>query len=371
MRAVAVIILFLTAAFVALWQLDVIKLDIANRGATGVSARTQDFLEVLQTGTLEQVRESLANDSNLAVQDRDGKTPLMYAATGTNDPRVIFELVNAGASLDVQSDDGRTPLMHAALENNNPEIVLALLNAGADPTVLDAEGRSVYDLAGDNGILARTRVYERLEDLTTANFDPTWPSGYIVPVNGANFSSRINHLPNAPRAYRNGVHEGYDFFNYNVGVTINYGTPVVSVASGIVKRVDQNYVEMSALEYADIINEASIRPITPPESLDKLRGRQIWIEHPGGYISRYAHLLAAVDDLAVGDEVSQGQTIGFIGNSGTEEAVNGVQDEPHVHYELWLNDQRSFLGENLPPEAIYELLSQVFGAVGVPTTFTE
>ena len=370
MRAIAVIILFITAAFVALWQLDVIKFDPNNRGANNVSSKTQDFLEVLQTGTLEQVRDHLNNDSNIAVQDRDGKTPLMYAAAGTNDPRVIFELANAGAALNVQSDDGKTPLMHAALENNNPEIVLALLNAGADPTLLDNEGRSVYDLAKDNGILARTRVYERLENLTTNSFNPTWPSGYIAPVIGAIFSSRINHLPNAPRAYRNGIHEGYDFFNYNVGVDIYYGTPVVAVASGIVKRIDHNYIEMSATEYADIINEASIRPITPPESLDKLRGLQIWIEHPGGFISRYAHLGAAVDDLKVGEEVTQGQTLGFIGNSGTLEAVNGVQDEPHVHYELWLENERNFLGEDLQPEQMYELVGQVFGADSVPTTYT-
>lgn len=371
MRAVAVIILFLAAAFVALWQLDFIKFDATNRGASRVSTKTQDFLEVLQTGTLEQVRESLANDSNLSVQDRDGKTPLMYAASGTNDPRVIFELVNSGASLNVQSDDGRTPLMHAAKDNNNPEIVLALLNAGADPTVTDAEGRSVYDLAGENGILARTRVYDRLEHLTTSQFNPTWPSGYIVPVSNAKFSSRINHLPNAPRAYRNGIHEGYDFFNYNVGVGIDYGTPVIAVASGVVTRVDHGYVELTPLEYANIINEASIRPITPPDTLDKLRGRQVWIEHPGGYISRYAHLTTAVNDLALGEVVAQGQTIGFIGNSGTEEAASGVQDEPHLHYELWLNDQRSFLGENLGPEQMYELLAQVFGGDGVPDTFID
>lgn len=371
MRAVAVIILFLAAAFVALWQLDVIKFDASNRGANRVSTKTQDFLEVLQTGTLEQVRESLANDSNIAVQDRDGKTPLMYAAAGTNDPRVVFELVNAGASLNVQSDDGRTPLMHAAQENNNPEIVLALLNAGADPTVLDAEGRSVYDLAGENGILKRTRVYNRLENLTTNEFNTTWPSGYIVPVQGGKFSSRINHLPNAPRAYRNGVHEGYDFFNYNVAVEIDYGTPVVAVASGEVIRVDHGYVEMTKFEYDSIITEASIRPITPPDTLDKLRGRQVWLQHPGGYVSRYAHLTTAVDDLTLGDVVPQGQTIGFIGNSGTEEAVNNVQDEPHLHYELWLNDQRSFLGENLPPEDMYKLLAQVFGGDGVPDAFID
>jgi len=36
-----------------------------------------------------------------------------------------------------------------------------------------------------------------------------------------------------------------------------------------------------------------------------------------------------------------------------------------------LNDERSFLGENLPPEEMYKLLAQVFGASGIPDTFID
>ena len=49
----------------------------------------------------------------------------------------------------------------------------------------------------------------------------------ILPIDGLSFPKRASRLPNAPRSYRSGTHRGIDFFS-------NWGTPVRSVADGIV-----------------------------------------------------------------------------------------------------------------------------------------
>ncbi|MEZ4630259.1 MAG: peptidoglycan DD-metalloendopeptidase family protein [Deinococcales bacterium] len=361
MRAVAVIILFLAATFVVLWQLDVIKLG-SNQGT---NKQTQNFLEVVQTGTLEQVKTALAANAVVTSQDREGKTPLMYAAMSNTDPRIITELVNAGADLNARSDSGLTALMYAARDNNNPETVLALLNAGADPTIQDNETKNVYDHAGNNGTLRRTRIYNRLEDLVAKPFNPLWPSGYISPLDGGTFSSRVSHLPNTLRAYRNGIHQGFDFFNGTVSLPVEYSTPAIAVADGTITRIDHVFTEMTQAEYDQLIQDAASRPITPEDSLDKLRGQQVWIEHVGGFVSRYAHLSGVVQELKVGDEVRQGQVVGYVGNSGTSEAAANTRELPHLHYELWRGVD-TFMGEGLDAAPIYTLVAQVFGGDAAP-----
>ena len=191
-----------------------------------------------------------------------------------------------------------------------------------------------------------------------------WPSGYTLPVEGATLSSRANHLPGAPRAYRNGVHEGFDFYNGTVSVPIEYGSPIRSVAAGRVVRADSDYVAPSEEAYGAIIEKARSSLSTPPEVLDQLRGRQVWIEHPGDFLTRYAHLSGIAEGIAVGAVVAQGQIVAFTGNSGTLEAAQGTRDDPHPHMELWRGD--GYLGQGLEPEAIYVLAAQIFGDRALP-----
>jgi murein DD-endopeptidase MepM/ murein hydrolase activator NlpD len=70
--------------------------------------------------------------------------------------------------------------------------------------------------------------------------------------------------------------------------------------------------------------------------------------------------------LNVGDTVTQGEVVGYTGNSGTIEGVNLTQDEPHPHYELWRGDE-GYLGEGLSAEAIYPIVAQVFGESSLPS----
>ena len=85
----------------------------------------------------------------------------------------------------------------------------------------------------------KTNILE--ESIEISKFDPAWVDSlnlslpcYKIPV-----PKRSMRLPNAPRSYRNGTHRGVDFF-------ANWGTPVRSVADGVIVRSDQNYEEVPA-----------------------------------------------------------------------------------------------------------------------------
>jgi murein DD-endopeptidase MepM/ murein hydrolase activator NlpD len=236
------------------------------------------------------------------------------------------------------------------------------MNAGADPTLRNTEGQSVVDVAGIS--VRSSPLYRRLEELVNKPFDSNWPSGYIVPIKDATLSSRKEHLPGALRAYRNGTHEGFDFYSGVVSVPITFGTPIQAIAEGEVIRADHNYVELTQEGYDQIIEASKNSLVTPLELLDKLRGRQVWIQHPGGFISRYAHLSAIPATIVLGAYLKQGETIGQTGNSGTLEAVQGTQDGPHPHIEIWKGDR--YLGQGLEPTQIYDLAAQVFGEKARP-----
>ncbi len=361
MRAILIILLLLAAGFLALWQFDIIDVQFNRQNQrTKTIDSTTEFFNLVKTANLEQIQQNLSQGAPINARDSFGQTPLMYAAAENPDPLVIEALLKTGAEVNARTEAGWTALMYATRDNNIPKVALTLLQAGTDPTIRNSEGKTALDYAGENGSVRRSSVQTILEQLTDSDFDPQWPSGYIAPVEGATFSSRASHLPGARRAYRNGYHEGFDFYNGVVSVPIDYRTPVVATADGVIIRADYDYVELSQEEYQALIDDALNQPITPQATLDKLRGRQVWIEHPGGFISRYAHLDDIPPGLQIGDRVSAGQLVGYSGNSGTSEAVANTLDGAHPHYEFW-RGQETYMGEGLAPSEIYELAAQTFG----------
>lgn len=318
----------------------------------------------VQSGDVSQVAAAVAAGADVHALDEEGMTPLMVAVA-TNAPTEVTEaLLAAGADVNQQGANGMTALMYAAAQGT-PAQVVYLLNAGADPTVRDAEGRSAADHAARNPPVRTSGAYVRLVELQDVQFVRGWPSAYVVPVEGATISSRRNHLPGAPRPYRNGVHEGFDFYSGTVSVPIEYGTPIRAVADGVVIRADHDYVEHTLEEYDQIIADATAALDTPPELLDKLRGRQVWIRHAGGFVTRYAHLAAIAEGVVEGARVRQGDIIATTGNSGTLEAAQGTRDGPHPHVEVWRGDT-TFLGAGMEPEEIWSLAAQVFGKSALP-----
>lgn len=177
------------------------------------------------------------------------------------------------------------------------------------------------------------------------------------PIQGAVITNKDSHLPNAPRPYRNGTHEGLDYYNGYCSITIAVGTPVVAAAEGEVIRIDHDYIELTKEDRDEILSVSAGQKTTPKEILDKLRGRQVWIDHNNGIITRYAHLDAVSDELQVGDRVAANQYIGQVGNSGTSEAVKGNRDGAHLHFEIWVEENH--FGKGLKPSEIRTILSRV------------
>lgn len=364
MRMIAGVFLLLGAVLVSLWQLELVPVPISrftSQADTQVMA-ARALADAVSAGDVAAVRAALSNDADVRMRDTDGLTPLMQAAKQRED--TLTRLLLAAGSDPNESDvSGMTPLIHAA-RDGSAAVVRTLLQAGANPTLQDATARSAVDYAAANPALRGTEVITRLESLSDLPFDPSWPSSYSNPIPEATFSSRPSHLPNARRAYRNGFHQGFDFYDGVVSVPISYGMPTVAVADGRVVRVDHEYEELSPEQLQNLLDEAARLGNTPEDTLDLLRGRQVWLEHVGGYVSRYAHLADIASNLEVGSFVREGDIVAYIGNSGTEEAATGTQSLPHLHFELWRGD--TFMGEGLEPDAIYERVAQVFGESTLP-----
>ncbi len=93
------------------------------------------------------------------------------------------------------------------------------------------------------------------------------------------------------------MHWGMDF-------TSPQGTPIYASGDGKVTRADNN---------------------------SSGYGKHIRIDHGYGYISLYGHL--SQYNVREGQKIRRGDLIGFVGSTGRSEA-------PHLHYEVWKDDER-------------------------------
>ena len=166
--------------------------------AGSVSALGQgNFFDLVKTGTLEEVNNAIKAGADINARDKDGKTPLMYAAWNNQNPEVIKVLLEAGADVNARDKngwtplmyaawnenpdvikvlleagadvnardkDGRTPLMWAAGSNQNPEVIKILLDAGADGKAKSNEGKTAFDYAEENKYIKGTEAYWLLND---------------------------------------------------------------------------------------------------------------------------------------------------------------------------------------------------------------
>lgn len=160
-------------------------------------------------------------------------------------------------------------------------------------------------------------------------------------------------MPNAARPYRQGVHEGVDFYGSDNCTAISRGTPVLAAKAGRVIRTDLSYVDLTQAE----VNQYLANPTTE-EALDKFRGRQVWIDHGAGVVTRYAHLSGIADGTTPGTRVTAGQLIAYVGESGTPESVSNPGHEYHLHFEVRVAD--SYLGKGLPAVEVRGLFQTLF-----------
>lgn len=182
---------------------------------------------------------------------------------------------------------------------------------------------------------------------------------FTAPVVGAHVPEWLELVPGASREYRSGTHEGVDFGFDAVGVSVIIGTRVVAAGDGVVLRADVDYMEPSRQEMDEILARSKRLGGTAPADLDRLRGRQVWIDHGKGVVTRYAHLEDVALGIAPGSRVFKGQLIAYVGSSGVPS--EGAGPEPHLHFEIRLGD--TYLGQSLPPDLARELYVEALGGI--------
>jgi murein DD-endopeptidase MepM/ murein hydrolase activator NlpD len=179
------------------------------------------------------------------------------------------------------------------------------------------------------------------------------------PIKGAHVSTSDTQLPGAPRSYRNGVHEGMDWYSHTSGVPISKKTPVYALADGVVIRADHHYKEMSVRERQRLLRTAAKSQKTPEYILDKMRGRSVWIQFDKGVLARYVHLDKIATNLKAGEKVKQGDLVGYVGNSGTSNGSKGNEDEDlHLHLDILIYGE--LFWKNYSMDERREILEHVF-----------
>jgi murein DD-endopeptidase MepM/ murein hydrolase activator NlpD len=177
--------------------------------------------------------------------------------------------------------------------------------------------------------------------------------GFVYPIAGGCLPKGDQLMPNAPRTYRQGVHEGIDLYGVDNCTSIGLGTPVHAVKAGRVIRVDTDYQNPTPAQMTALLANP-----TPETSIDAFRGRQVWVDHGGGVVTRYCHLSAVAQGLSVGQSVNQGDVIAFVGESGTPESVSNPGNEYHLHFEVRVGS--SYLGAGEAPQRVRELYTALF-----------
>lgn len=188
---------------------------------------------------------------------------------------------------------------------------------------------------------------------------PEAATGLHWPIEGACLPEDDTLMPGAARDYRGGVHEGVDFYDSDNCVPIGINTEVVAVKEGVVIRADWAYQDLTAEKLAELEALIAQGRARDPEVVDAFRGRQVWIDHGSGVVSRYAHLNAIARGIEEGERVEAGELIGYVGESGTPGSVRAPGSEVHLHFELRIGD--SYLGEGLGPATVRELYEEAFG----------
>ena len=181
---------------------------------------------------------------------------------------------------------------------------------------------------------------------------------WSFPVPGGDLPREPNLLPGADREYRGGIHEGVDLFHRTDGSDLPCGTQVVASHPGYIVRADHNWKAMTVREYDFLIS--ALKGRRDEGQLDRLRGRQVWVQADDGRVSRYCHLASVSTDLAVGVRVEAGTLVGTLGNSGTQDGSKGTKSNCHLHFEVRLPPDGAYLGRDLGAKASRHLFAGLF-----------
>ena len=178
-------------------------------------------------------------------------------------------------------------------------------------------------------------------------------SGFAYPLEDACLPEDDNLMPGAPREYRQAIHQGVDFYDSDNCAFVGFDTEVLAAKAGTVTRADWTYQELTRETLADLEERVEQEGGDAPAVADAFRGRQVWIEHGDGTGTRYAHLGGIAESVVVGSVVAQGETIAYVGESGTPESVTDPGTQIHLHFEIRVGE--GYLGLGLSPDEVRDL----------------
>ena len=179
------------------------------------------------------------------------------------------------------------------------------------------------------------------------NVSPCSLDGFTSPIQERIRAEHIR-IPGVLRPYRNGIHQGIDFYG------VRRGTAIFPVREGIILRVDQAYQPLDSSFRSELLRltrerwngtpgSVDLPPAPPPygDVLGRLMGRQIWIYHGTNHegesvITRYGHLSSVDQSLRPLDRVSPRTVIGGVGHSGTSSEGTDSPQGTHLHLEIYV-----------------------------------
>lgn len=141
-----------------------------------LSFAQEDLLATSRDGSLDQVTALLVQGLDVNITDEYGQTPLMYAATGNEDPDVITVLIDVGAEVNAQTLAGWTALMYAVRDNPNPDVAQRLLDLGSDVDLENGDRLQALDYADENAAFRGSAAYLQLSDSNSTVEDTPEPT---------------------------------------------------------------------------------------------------------------------------------------------------------------------------------------------------
>ena len=131
-------------------------------------ARELELMNMAYVGDLEGIKKFIAEGINVNAAQYQGFTALYFAIL-RNDPKIISELMQAGANINVQDKNGNTPLMNVVSNFGNIPFVITgmlttILQFNPSLNLRNKEGKTVFDIAAEKDykeVLSILQAYQK------------------------------------------------------------------------------------------------------------------------------------------------------------------------------------------------------------------
>jgi hypothetical protein len=130
-------------------------------------AREVMLWEFIGNGDVEKVKMVLGFGVDVNAKDKDGWTPLMWAAVKGHE-NCVSALISGGASVNAKSSDGWTALLLSA-KKGHVACARTLIGAGADATAKNKDGNIALALTSSDELAAVLRSAAREVDVSASS----------------------------------------------------------------------------------------------------------------------------------------------------------------------------------------------------------